>query len=99
MVLTNQMNYDDLKDLYLHHLRIEVMGKILEEESTNPCYYLPGKKGKVMFPEMIPGDRKMLSENFLSSKRSKYASAGRESIGFDEILIPTKDMGNQRAVN
>lgn len=98
-VISNQMNYVDLKDYIYITYGIEVDGKnigggIVPIEDS----ILPGKKGKIMIPEMIPeAGRCYLKISYHLKEANPLQPAG-ESLGFDEILIPTKDMRNQRAV-
>ena len=98
-VISNQMNYVDLKDYIYITYGIEVDGKnigggIVPIEDS----ILPGQKGKIMIPEMIPeAGRCYLKINYHLKEANQLQPEG-ESLGFDEILIPTKDMRNQRAV-
>ena len=92
-VISNQMNYVDLKDYIYITYGIEVDGKnigggIVPIEDS----ILPGKKGKIMIPEMIPeAGRCYLKISYHLREANPLQPAG-ESLGFDEILIPTKDM-------
>ena len=98
-VISNQMNYVDLKDYIYITYRIEVDGKkigggiVSVEESI-----LPGQKGTIIIPAMIPeAGRCYLKINYHLKEANQLQLAGA-LLGFDEILIQTKDMRNQRAV-
>lgn len=98
-VISNQMNYIDLKDYIYITYGIEVDGKnigggiVSVEESI-----LPGQNGTIIIPAMIPeSGRCYLKINYHLKEANQLQLAGTP-LGFDEILIQTKDMRNQRAL-